>query len=116
MGKAPDTALLCYSWSDLSVTTGLTDEQVTGRSQSTVLFTLMAQLAQHPSGADLLLPPSAAEQVPTLDQIAARWPQYSQQEVDQLRLEYEQEAGTLIQYLEACRLEDVFEEYRSQLF
>jgi len=68
----------------MRATANLTDDEVNDRLRETALFAFMRSLKQRPDSADLWLRPRDTLAVPSLEHLAARYPQYSQAELEDL--------------------------------
>ncbi|KAG8888995.1 hypothetical protein FRB98_006259 [Tulasnella sp. 332] len=108
-------AFLCDSWEDLSATNGLTDDEANAQRNHTALFVFMQNLAHRPNSDDLWLDPAQATyETPSQEQIAARYPQYSQSQVLELESVYDVER-TLLEERRANGLDILYAAMRMQL-
>jgi len=77
-------AFIYDDWRGMRATANLTDDEVNERLRETALFTFIYSLKQRPDSADLWLRPTDTLTVPSLDHIAARYPQCSRAELEDL--------------------------------
>ncbi|KAG8904004.1 hypothetical protein FRB99_002416 [Tulasnella sp. 403] len=106
-------ALIYDDWERLRVTSGLADSEVAENLRQTVVFDLMQSLTSREDCAELWLPAAEAAVVPPVEEISARFPQYSGAQVNDLRRDYEREQRLLVQHLESSNLEEIYEEIKS---
>ncbi|KAG8998690.1 hypothetical protein FRB93_013469 [Tulasnella sp. JGI-2019a] len=108
-------AFLSDPWGDLSAISGLTDDEANEQRSHTALFNFMQNLSHRQDSDHLWLDPAqATHETPSREQIAARYPQYSQSQVLELESVYEAER-TLLEERRADGLDVLYAAMRMQL-
>ena len=93
------------SWNEIRQTVNVTDERLLVKYKSSALYAAVAYCSQQQDGLTQIIPPVQAGVLPLEEELAARFPGYSDAQMTQLMHDYEDE-GSILKDL---ALEDVFD-------
>ena len=94
-----------HSWNEIRDTVNVTDEQLLEKYKTSALYAAVVYCSQQQDGLSLVIPPVQAGVLPSREELAARFPGYSDTQLSQLMRDYEEEA----KILKDLALEDIFE-------
>jgi len=94
-----------FSWNAIRNTVNVTDDQLLEKYKTSALYAAVIYCSQQQDGLSLVIPPVQASILPSQEELAARFPGYSDSQMSQLMRDYEEEANIL----KDLAVEDVLE-------